>query len=160
MFATKGARIYIGPAMEPTIDDFVLADFESASPALPWVEIDLPENMGTIGDSAEAVNFDAINRGRRMKGKGVNDAGNQALVFGIKSDDPGQQALRAAQLTPSNYAFKIEFNDAPEGGDPSIRYYVGLVMSASDQLDTANNVMKLLATIGINSNVVVKNAAA
>ena len=65
-----------------------------------------------------------------------------------------QIALLAAEKTIHDYAFRVVFNDAPAGGTPSERLFIGKVMSASEQLDQANNAMKLNASIAINSNVV------
>ncbi|WP_237685028.1 hypothetical protein [Szabonella alba] len=50
-------------------------------------------------------------------------------------------------------------NDAPPGGTPSERYFVAVVGSASEAYDTANNVIKLNASLWVNSNVVRVNAA-
>ena len=66
----------------------------------------------------------------------------------------------AAEKTDNNYAIKIEFDDAPTGGTPSERYFIAIIGGASEQLDTANNVMKLNLSLWINSNVVRVNAAA
>ena len=52
------------------------------------------------------------------------------------------------------YAIKVTFNDAPSGGTPSERYFVALVMSAREQYDEANSVMKLAVTLEVDSNVV------
>lgn len=160
IYATAGAKLYIGPAMAVTAADKQLSDFET-SPPKSWTEVGFLENLGTFGDSAEAINFDSIGAGRRMKLKGVKDAGTMEVVCGLDYSDAGQIALRAAEATPNTYAFKIQFNDAPagSGATPSLRYFVAHVMSASETLDSANSVMKLNATLGVNSNVVRKNAA-
>ena len=161
IFATAGAKLYIGPAMAVGATDKVLADFEP-SPALSYTEVGMLENLGTLGDASDPINFDAINRNRRMKLKGVKDAGTMNVVCGLDYSDTGQIALRAAEGTPNTYAFKVEFNDAPSssGSTPSLRYFVAHVMTASESLETANSVMKFNATLGVNSNVVRVNAAA
>lgn len=156
IYATAGAKLYIGPQMESGDDDLILADFESVSPAISWVEINPTENLGTVGDSNEVINFDAINLGRRQKLKGVADAGTMQVVCGNDPSNSGQQAVQAAQAEPSTYAFKLEFNDKSLSGTNSLRYFVAHVMSASETLDTANNVIKFNMTLGVNSNVVRK----
>jgi hypothetical protein len=155
IFATAGAELYIGGSVAAQTSDFVLGDFSGQS----WVQISWMENIGAFGDEASSITFDAIEQQRTQKLKGTRNAGDMSLVCGIDYEDPGQIALRAAEATPNNYAFKVLFNDAPSGGTPSERYFIGLVMSARETLDTANNVMKLNATIGINSNIVRVNAA-
>lgn len=156
IFATAGAKLYIGAALPAQTSDFVLGDFSGQS----WVQVSWMENIGAFGDEAASITFDAIEQQRTLKLKGTRNAGDMAVVCGIDYEDAGQIALRAAEATPNNYAFKVEFNDAPEGGTPSERYFVALVMSARETLDTANNVMKLNATLGVNSNIVRVNAAA
>ncbi len=155
IFATAGARLYIGESLAAKTTPFVLGDFSGES----WVAINWMENIGAFGDEAASITFDAIEQQRTQKLKGTRNAGDVALVCGIDYEDAGQIALRAAEATPNNYAFKVLFNDAPVGGTPSERYFIALVMSARETLDTANNVMKLNATLGLNSNVVRVNAA-
>lgn len=155
IFATAGSELYIGGALAAKIVDFVLADFATQS----WTQVGWMENIGAFGDESASVTFDAIEQQRTQKLKGTRNAGDMAVVCGIDFSDAGQIALRAAEQTPNNYAFKVLFNDMPTGGTaPSERYFVGLVMSARETLDTANNVMKLNTTIGVNSNIVRVNA--
>lgn len=150
--ATAGTKIYIGGAMSQKSEDFVLADF--TTPPQTWVEIKETEGLGSLGDTSEAVTFAGVADSRTRTLKGVRNAGAMELVCGIDSADPGQQALIAAERTPHDYAFKIVTNDAPPGGTPSERYFIAKVMSQSEQFDQANNVMKLNASLAVNSNVV------
>lgn len=156
IFATAGAKLYIGQSLAAKTTNFVLGDFAAQS----WIQVGWMENIGAFGDEAASVTFDAIEQQRTQKLKGTRNAGDMTVVCGIDYEDQGQITLRAAEATSNNYAFKVQFNDAPTGGDPSERYFIGLVMSARETLDTANNVMKLNATIGINSNIVRVSAAA
>lgn len=160
IYSTAGAKLFIGPAKAPGANDFTLSDFET-SPPISWTEVNPMESLGTFGDSSESITFDAINRGRRIKLKGVKDAGTLEVSCGLDYSDAGQIALRAAQASPNDFAFKIQFNDAPagSGATPSLRYFVGQVLSASEALDTASSVMKMNCSIAINSNVVRKNAS-
>lgn len=155
IFATAGSRIFIGQAKAQQSADFVEADFDGQS----WVEISWVESIGAFGDESSEITFDAIGEGRTIKLKGVRNAGNLALVVGADYTDAGQAALRAGEATPDDYAFKVEFDDAPAGGTPSKRYFIAKIMSARETLDTANNVIKLNTNLGINSNVVRVDAA-
>ncbi|GAA5664511.1 hypothetical protein Brsp07_03003 [Brucella sp. NBRC 14130] len=155
IFATAGAKLFIGTALASKATDFVAADFTSQA----WVQINNCENIGSFGDTAEEIKFNDIGKGRTQKLKGTRDAGSMAIVCGIDYADPGQIALLAAEKSIHDYAFKVEFNDAPEGGTPSQRMFVAKVMSAAEALDEANNVMKLNSSLGINSNIVRVNAA-
>lgn len=154
IFATAGALIYIGPATDRKNVDFVVGDFET-SPALSWTAIAMVESIGAFGDSAQVVNFVAVDLNREIKIKGTSNAGTMALVCGIKEDDLGQLALLAAQKTKYNYAFKIVFPNMPSGGTSGgKRYFVGMVMNTPEELAGANNVAKLNLSIEINSNIV------
>lgn len=155
IYPTAGSKIFIGPAMTAGSTDKVLADFET-SPALTWTEIGFTESLGSLGDSAESITFDAVGRGRRIKKKGTRDAGTMEIVCGLDYSDAGQTAVRAAEATPNDYAFKIQFNDAPasSGATPSLRYFVAQVLTANESLEGANNIMKLNISLGINSNIV------
>lgn len=156
IFATAGAAVYIGNPLPAKSTPFVLADFAGQS----WVRIGWLENIGAFGDESSEITFDAIAENRTQKLKGVRNAGTMELVAGIDYEDEGQIALRAAEAEPNDYAFKVEFNDGPVGGSNSERYFIAKVMSARETLEGANNVMRLNASLGINSNIVRVNAAA
>lgn len=156
--ATAGKKIYIGGKLAAKTSNFVAADFTAAlasKVAIGWVE-----NLGTFGDEATEITFESIDTGRTQKLKGTRNAGNLALVIGYDPNDPGQVALLAAEKTPDDYAFEVEWNDAAGGGQPTVRRFIGKVMTASEAYDTVNNVIRLNATIGINSNIVQIAAAA
>ena len=157
IFATAGAKLYIGGAMAQKGTDFVFADF--TTPPQTWVEIKETEGLGSLGDTSQAVTFDGIADKRTRTLKGTRSAGAMEVVCGIDSADPGQIALVAAEKTIHDYAFKLVLNDAPPGGTPSERYFIAKVMSQSEQYDQANNVMKLNASLGVNSNIVRVDAA-
>lgn len=157
LFATAGTKVSVGPAKAFTGTDFTATDFTTGSPT--WTRVLGTTNIGSAGDTAELITSNQIDTGnpevsRTRKMKGSRNAGSMQLVCDLDYADPGQLALVAAEKTKESYAFKVEFNDAPVGGTPSVRYFVALVMSASEQLDEANNVMKLNATLEIDSNIV------
>ena len=79
------------------------------------------ESLGTFGDTAEEINFTSIGEERVRKVKGARNSGTLELVMGIDYADAGQIALLAAEKEIHSYAFKVVFNDAPEGGTPSER---------------------------------------
>ncbi|MAC79295.1 MAG: hypothetical protein CML66_14685 [Rhodobacteraceae bacterium] len=156
IFATAGAKIYIGGAVPAKTTDHVEADFDAQT----WVEIKQAESIGSFGDTSQEITFDVISESRTRRVKGTRSAGTMEVVCGIDYADAGQLAAIAAEKTDNNYAIKIEFDDAPTGGTPSERYFIAIIGGASEQLDTANNVMKLNLSLWINSNVVRVNAAA
>jgi len=157
VYATAGAKLYIGGTKSQQAADFTAADFTTET----WVEIGELEGLGSLGDAAEAVNFTAVNGGGRTKTiKGPRSAGTMEVVCGVDPTDAGQLALIAAEKTIHDYSFRLVLNDAPAGGTPSERLFIAKVMSQTEQFDQANNVMKLNASLGVNSNVVRIAAAA
>ena len=157
IFATAGAKLFIGSEIDVT-DELDEASF--AGQSTEWVEIRQLEALGSLGDTAEAITFTSIERARVQKLKGSRDAGTMEIVAGIDYADAGQQALLAAEQSDANYAFKMVFDDAPAGGTPSERKFGAIVGSAAEAYDTANNVMKLSASLWVNSNTVRTAAAA
>ncbi|WP_404404893.1 hypothetical protein [Pelagibacterium halotolerans] len=156
MFATANTKIFIGGVTADQDTDFVEADFSGET----WTEIGGTTNLGQIGDTAELITSNQITRGRTKKAKGTFNAGSMAIVCDLDPDDAGQTALAAAGGARDNYAFKIEFDDAPSGGTPSTRYFIGLVMGTPEVFEDANSAKKLNTTIEVNSNIVKVAAAA
>lgn len=156
IYTTAGARLYIGGPLAAKSSDFELADFDSQD----WTEIDETEGLGSAGDTSAEVTFDGINSGRTRRLKGTKNAGSMDVVCGLDPADPGQIALVAAERTKNDFAFRVVLADAPPGGTPSERLFVAQVGSASEQFDTANSVMKLNASLWINSNIVKVAASA
>lgn len=155
LYPVAGSKIYIGGAKASQPTDFVAADFSAVS----WTEIDGWTQMGAVGDASQVITTALINRGRDVKQKGTKNAGSMQNVFAVIGDDAGQIALLAAEGTSSNYAFKIEFDDAATSPasptpKPTTKYFVGLVTSAQEAGGAANTVRNLNATVEINSNVV------
>jgi len=154
IFATAGAEVYIGPAMTRKNTDWVQGDFET-SPAISWTPISMVESIGSFGDSAQVVSFQAVDLEREIKLKGTRNAGNMVVVCGIKEDDAGQIAMIAAEKTEYNYGFKVVFPNMPTGGvSGGIRYFIGMVMTIPEELAGANNVAKLSLSVEVNSNIV------
>lgn len=157
IYATNGTKLFIGGIMTIGDDDLVAADFASQSAS--WVEIGETENFGSVGDTSAEITFDGISANRTRRLKGTRNAGTMEVVCGIDYDDPGQIAVHAAEKQIHDYAFRMVLNDAPQGGTPSERLFGAKVASVAEAFDSANSVMKLNATLWVNSNVVKVNAA-
>lgn len=145
LYPVAGAKMYIGGVLATKATDFAVADFSAQS----WTLIDGWETMGAIGDAAQIITTSIINRGRDVKQKGTRNAGSMQNVFAILGSDPGQIALIAAEKTSSNYAFKIEFDDAPV-----VRSFTATIAQASPAVVTkvahglAANTPVVLSTTG------------
>lgn len=146
LYPVAGSKIYIGGVLNDKATDFVASDFSGQS----WVEIDGWKNAGKIGDSAQVISTDLINRGRTVKQKGSANAGSMQNEFVVITTDAGQIALRAAAAggNKSNYAFKIAWQNG------TTDYFVALVTNAETQGGESNTILMLASSLEINSNIV------
>lgn len=152
-FSTAGTKLYIGSAMAEVDDDRVLSDFSG----LTYVEVKNTTNLGNFGDTSAQITSDEIGRDRTVKAKGTRNAGTMSVICNNNPTDPGQLAMHAAEASPSDYAFKIVFPDAPATGSApvgSTRYFAAKVMSDPEDLGTANNFATVTFNLDINSNIV------
>jgi hypothetical protein len=123
--------------------------------ALTWVLVGEIESLGDFGDESASVNFTSVNDSRVRKLKGARDAGTIALTCGRDPLDVGQIAMRAAEATKFEYAFRVTAADKLDTNDTnSIYYFHGLVMSQRDSYGGADNVVKTTFNIGINTDIV------
>ncbi|MGV8831252.1 MAG: hypothetical protein ACOH2N_04680 [Devosia sp.] len=158
LLVTAKSKLSIGPALAFDNTDFIASDFTTGTPT--YVLIGGTTNLGSAGDTSELITSNQIDAGRTRKAKGTRNAGSMAVICDIDIADAGQLALIAAEKSRESFSFMLEFNDAPSGGTPSIRYFSAFVMSTAEQYDEANSVMKLNATLEIDSNIVRVAAAA
>lgn len=155
LYPVAGLKFFIGSAKATQSADFTASDFSAVS----WTEVDGWTQMGSFGDAAQVITTQVINRNRDVKQKGTRNAGSMQNVFAKIAGDAGQTAVKTAEATSANYAFKIEFDDAATSPasptpEPSKAYFVGLVTSAQEAGGSANTVQSLNVTVEINSNIV------
>jgi hypothetical protein len=142
LVTTAGSKLHIGSApMAFTGTDKVLASFSGVD----WIE---------IKGHTELVSSNQIGISRTRKAKGTRNAGAKTIIMDFDPADPGQIALLAAEKESYSYPFRIILNDAPAGGTPSERYFIAFVMSHEEQLGEANNAVKLVVVLEIDSNIV------
>jgi hypothetical protein len=150
IFAAAGTTIEIGQTIASQSDDFVEADFDAQS----WVSIGRLNSIPAFGDAASEIAYDLLGENRTQTLKGTRKAGNPELIFARDSLDEGQQTLLGAETMSNNFAFRVTFNDPGALGNKSKRYFIARVMSAQEEVGTANNVVQLRAQLAINSNIV------
>lgn len=149
VFSTAGSTLSIGGVMAFEGTDLTEADFSTET----WQKVTGITDLGSAGDQSELITTNQVSAERQRKLKGTRDAGSMEVVMDLDYSDAGQIALIAAEKDSKSYAFKLTFNDAPEGGTPSERYFVALVMSAREAYSNANSVQQLNVTLAIDSNV-------
>ena len=147
IITTSETQFFISNASaDSTVD--TLAEYEG----LTWIEVGDTEDLGAVGDTSAEVTGIAISEGRVRKAKGARNAGNQQVICFHQPLDVGQQALRDAETTKDNYAFKLVLSDTPSGGGtPTTIYYRGLVSSQPLNMGTADNIMRRTYSISVNS---------
>jgi hypothetical protein len=122
---------------------------------LTYSEIGSIESVSGFGDESSEVTFDELGDGRTKKLKGQKNAGNMELMMGLDDEDAGQGYLYTAEAdaTVADWHFKVEVPNSL-GSANAVRYFSGKVMSVRETYDTANNVIKLNTTVGINTAIV------
>lgn len=142
----SGAKLFIGSANADP--DTLLATYQADS----YIEVGEIEDLGEFGDESTDVTFDSLSRGRTRHLKGTRNAGTMPLTVGDDMTDEGQTAMEAAEATPLDYNFKVELNNAVTiGGTNSQHYFIGKVMSKRRRVGTANDVVRRVFSVGINS---------
>jgi len=148
IITTSESQFFISStAAASTVD--TLLEYEG----LTWIEIGDTEDLGELGDTSAQVTGTAISEGRVRKAKGARNAGTMAVICFHQPLDVGQKALIAAERTKDNYAFKLVLSDAPSGGSATTQYFRGLVMSQPLRMGTADNIMRKVFNIDVNSAV-------
>lgn len=144
-----GTKFYVGPVNSS-------ANGQSAYEALSYVEVGEVESISEFGDSFNEVTFTALSDRRVRKFKGSKNAGNITVAIGHDSADTGQTNLDTALGSDSDYAFKIELDDAGTGSpsSPTTFFFRGKVMSVRTNPGDAENIVRLTAEIAINSDIV------
>lgn len=150
VFTTAGAKIHISTvARASTVVD--LATYA----ALTYTEVKEVQNLGELGDEAATVTFLSVGDSRTRKLKGSRDAGTMTVVCGRDPLDPGQLAMRAAEGTKFEYAFKVTLADAADANDTSSTYYFGaLVGSRREGLGGADDVTTITFALLINTEII------
>lgn len=150
LYPVAGMKIYIGDVVAvPDGGTVVAGDFSGVT----YVEVDGWEQVGAFGDAAEIITTALINRNRDVKQKGTRNAGSLDNRFAWLPGDAGQVAMKVAQETASNYAFKIEGSDTG-GTTPTTWEFLALVTGWQLQGGTANTINLVSSGLEINTNII------
>ncbi|WP_126978539.1 hypothetical protein [Frigidibacter oleivorans] len=141
--STAGAKIYIGPANSS-------AATEAEFAALSYVAIGEVEDLGEWGSEGAEITFASVADKHMRRRKGTIDSGVVELVCARDALDAGQIAARAAADSHSTHAFRVEVNDAPEGGTASTFYFLAVVLSARNTFSTADEITRTTFRLGID----------
>lgn len=115
--------------------------------ALTFTNISETETIGTYGDTAERVDFTAIDYKYTQSTKGTRLPGEMELTMAVDPTDAGQLALIAAERGNDVFGFEIVFDDAPTGGTPSKRYFTALVGGVTETPEGANTTVRMTVSL-------------
>ncbi|MBL4928786.1 hypothetical protein [Fuscibacter oryzae] len=114
-----------------------------------WTEISDLEALGQIGIQWGTTEVsppeDGSEEDQTVTIKTSRAAQSMQIVFGLNGSDDGQVALWAAAKANADYYFCLVLSDG------RTRIWTGPVTSCIEAMDSANSVVKGMATIGINS---------
>lgn len=133
--AIAGSALYICTTAQTT--ELVKAGFED----LIWVQIKKIGKFPESGIDSNIVKYDTVDTTVSVKSKGVSTSKDWTVEYARSAGDAGQDALRAAALTSSNYAFKMS------KADGTVIYNIGIVTGPTrsgggpDDVDTETMVI-------------------
>jgi hypothetical protein len=143
----KGAKLYICTTPQAGALD------AAAFAALTYVEVKKVGKVGGVSTTTTVVSYNTLADAVNQKGKGAANGGDWSVELARLFDDPGQIALRAAAV-PSNdqeYAFKLEYEDAPAAGySNTIVYNKGIVTGPERPGSGRDDFILEVFTLGMN----------
>lgn len=141
----SGGKFFISAT--PQNEDLTEQQYE----AILWVNVPGIGNHGETGNQQNVVGHDTWDLLFQQKAKGIANAGNPEVEIARIPGNAGQASFRAAAAArnPNNYAFKIERNDAPVGGQPTKIYNRGVVTGPRTQHGRNENFDLELYTLGL-----------
>jgi hypothetical protein len=144
---SAGITLKIGPAHNVTYGEDTAGRTAAvtALKALIYKEIGEVEDAGELGDEASTADFTALANRRKRKVKGTFDAGTQQVTLGEDPTDEGQEAIKVALASDSNFAVMMDY------GDGTADYYLVQVLSFRKQIGSADSIRKASVSLAINS---------
>lgn len=119
----------------------------------PWTEVGGVMNYGEIARAWSEVRSNTVSRRTEKIYKGGRAAPTLTLEVEGDRADTGQIAMQAAydDASQDDYNFKIELNDAPEGGTPTTATFKAKVLGWSGpSLGGLDNMVRRNALLGID----------
>ena len=113
--------------------------------ALTFTNVGLVDKLGPMGGVFEEVPFQPLDGGK-ITLKGPPDYGKLNPSYALDSEDAGQALMfTASESQIADYSFRVT---KPDG---AIRYFVGKVFGAPEDIGSANSIIMANPTISINS---------
>ena len=116
--------------------------------AKTYVEVGEITNIGDFGATVNVINHSPLSNRIIQKFKGSINNGTGSYEFASKASDAGQILVKAASVSDSAYAVKIEEQDG------AITYFMCLFTSFVKKIGTIDNVVAGSANYEITSAIV------
>lgn len=146
--AVAGSKFFIGTAPMNPASSLNAASFAGVT----WVEVKAWNTAGPLGEESSAITYDLIGDDIQQTVAGTETPPAIDQTFGLDYGDPGQVAIVAARKSKANYPFKVTFGDGTT--TPTTRLFVGIVLTAREEMGQSNAVKQLVTSIRRNSNLV------
>ena len=145
-----GAKLYIGTAGT--------AHGSESS----WTEVGEVTDFGEFGRAYALITHQPVGSRGDQKLKGGYNEGSFSFQMAEDLSDSGQDAMRTAVDSDSNYPFKVELDDDPNDGSgsaPTTYTFDALVMSFVTQFAGRDTIVGATAQMELQPNGVTKTAA-
>jgi hypothetical protein len=140
--SNAGTKWFIGP---PNSTAATQNDFE----ALVYSEVGEVEEVPQFGDVATVIRASVLNDARVKKAVGTKDGQEMTIPYLFDPADTGQADLRDAGVSDTEYAFKVELDDAGSGSpsNPTTFYWRGKLYGEPVVIGTADNFVRMQAMV-------------
>lgn len=110
-------------------------------------------SIGDFGRVYDEIAYSALDNRNVQKHKGQRNDGNVEIEMAYDPSDTGQDALLTALDVDNDYNFRLTMNDAStaSGSHGTLLHFKAKVMSGVRRYGDANNIIRLVATLGIKS---------
>lgn len=116
-------KFYVSPTPKPA--EMTLEDFKEIT---DWVEIKFVTEIGEDGVNTNVLSLATMDTEFNDKGKGISDAGDQAVTVRHDEDDAGQKLAETLALTAHKYATKTVYgNPKTTEGTGRVRFNRAIV---------------------------------
>jgi hypothetical protein len=151
---SAGSKIYIGGVSTGS-------ENLAAYLAKTWVEIGEVESISPFGMTYNEITFTSLSDRLVRKFKGSKNPGTITITAGHDIDNAGQDAIRVAVGSDSDYCFRIALNDY-DGGSPlqdTNIFFNGKAMSDTTEVNNVDSITMTTFSVGINTEFVIQEAA-
>lgn len=146
-FTAAGTLLGVSAAAPATADQ---AGYE----ALTFTNIGEITDYGSVGKTYNEVTHNPVADRATYKFKGSYNEGTMSLTLAKAAADAGQVILDAGLASDSDYYFKVELNDNPDGTSNTILYFSAKVMSAPNAIGSVDSIVGRTTDLSISGAII------